>query len=104
MQLNWHVICSEKSLSRIKGFFQGKDLKICPYWKDSMCLEMSCADESDAEEVALVMLCRQISGTEQVQVDRQPTGVEYACYVTLEEIKNGGKAFVVCFMNIKENE
>lgn len=104
MQISWHIICSRKSLLWIESVFQGREMQIKPYWKDSDCLELNCSYESDtAEEAQLTELCRQISGTDRVWIDRQPIGTEYACYVSLEEIKNGEKAFAVCFVNIKEN-
>lgn len=95
MKLSWHIICSEKSIPQIRDVFQGKTHEVCPYWKDSECLELRCTYESDMEEAQMMMLCRQISGIDQVQVGRQSTGTEYACYATLEEIRNGGKTFVV---------
>ena len=104
MQLSWHIICSEKSLSRMTETFRGRSLQVTPYWKDRDCLELYCTYESDMDEELLIELCSQICGTNSVQIDRQPTGTEFACYVTLDEIKNDGKAFVVCFVNIKENE
>jgi len=104
MKLSWHIICSEKSISQIRDVFQGKTLEAAPYWKDSDCLELYCSCDFDLEESQLTALCRKISGIGRVQIDRQRTGTEYACYATLEEIRNGDKAFVVCFVNIKENE
>ena len=98
----WHLICRKSSLCRIESLIPVEGLNVKPYWKDPDCYEIGFRLSSDI--VKIVALCRNISRCDRMQIARQDDGVEYACYATLEEIKNDGKVFVVCFVNMKENE
>ncbi|MBR2048961.1 MAG: hypothetical protein IJ960_10245 [Oscillospiraceae bacterium] len=103
MELHWHIICRKTAVPRI-----GKILPHAPaskpYWKAPECVELICSCLEERTEPEILDLCRRISGMDQITIDRQSAGTEYACYAALEEISSGEKAFAVCFVDIKENE
>ena len=105
MNIHLHIICSRKSKMRITSLLSGIALVESEYWKDSACLELRA--HFPVQKISgewLMELLQKISGMSQIQINRQLSGTEYVCYATMEEIKNDGKAFVVCFVDMKENE
>lgn len=110
MQVSFHIICADTALGRVQDCLRENlstcmRLAIAPYWKIPGCSEITCThsdipmDTGDLQEVV-----RKISRKNNLSISYQGDCVEYSAYATTEEIMSSDdRAFVVCFVNMKEN-
>ena len=110
MQVNFRIICANSEVTRVEKCLQDipaekAQYAVCSYWKMQGCSEITCEySDIPIESQDLLNVVRNIGGSEKLDVSQQGDCTEYAVYTTTEKITSGEAcAFVVCFVNKKEN-
>ena len=110
MKISFRIISADSDVSRIEKYLQGipaekSKYEIASYWKIPGCSEITCEysglfmEARDLQEVV-----RKIGGSDELNASQQGEYEEYSVYTTTEKITRGnGCAFVVCFVNKKED-
>ena len=110
MYASFRIICADADMLRIENCLQNilsenVQHETMPYWKITGCTEITCVYSHihmDMEKLQEVV--RQISGKDNLIISQQVDYVEYSAYTTTEEILSSDAcAFVVCFVNKKED-
>ena len=115
MLVSWSIICASNAVQRVQHILADllklnacgdyKEPQVLPYWKIPGCSWINCEYYSKTlNSEAIERQVRKVSGTEELSILQQGDCIEYTSYVSTEEIiGNNEIAFVVCFVNMKEN-
>ena len=110
MQVNFRIICADEEAMRVEKCLQGipaekSKYEVTSYWKIPGCSEITCEYSGlSMEDRGLQDVVRKIGGSGEPDVSQQGDCEEYSVYTTTEKITRGdGCAFVVCFVNKKED-